>query len=79
MTKLDETGWTRVEENLWELREGPVTWSSVLHVDGQGWRAVSAINVEGPFSDIGQAMDSAEAYWRRQDVGPLAGGNSDNR
>lgn len=72
MAKTDELGWLRVADNLWEFREGPVIWSSVLFVDQQGWRAVSAVNVDGPFNDIGQAMDAAEGYWQRQDVGPLA-------
>jgi hypothetical protein len=72
MTTIEELGWVRTADNLWEFRQGTMVWSSVLHIDQQGWRAVSAINVEGPFSDVGQAMDAAEAYWKRQDVGPLA-------
>jgi hypothetical protein len=72
MSKIDEIGWSRIEDNLWELREDAVIWASVLFVEDQGWRAVCAVNVEGPFPTLGQAMDAAEAYWQRQDVGPLA-------
>ena len=72
MSKIDEIGWSRIEDNLWQLSENGVIWASVLHVDQQGWRAVCAVNVEGPFTTVGQAMDAAEAYWKRQDVGPLA-------
>jgi hypothetical protein len=68
---LVELGWTRVDENLWEFRENAVVWSTVLHLE-DGWKAVSGINVEGPYSDVGQAMDAAEEYWKSQDVGPLA-------
>jgi hypothetical protein len=72
MLKIEELGWSRVEDNLWQFSEGSVVWSSVLFVEQQGWRAVSAMNIDGPYSDIGQAMDAAEEYWKNQDVGPLA-------
>lgn len=71
MARIEELGWRRVEDNLWEFRQGPVVWSSVLHTE-EGWKAVSAVNVDGPFSDVGQAMDAAEEYWRSQEVGPLS-------
>ena len=69
MSTLTELGWHRIDTDLWELREGGVVWSSVLHTE-KGWQAVSALHVDGPFSDCGQAMDAAEVYWKTQDVGP---------
>ena len=71
MTKIDELGWSRIETDLWELRQGSVVWSSVVQTE-KGWTALSAIHTEGPFDTVGQAMDAAEAYWKGQDVGPLA-------
>lgn len=72
MTATEELGWSRVADDLWEFSQNGVLWSNVLYVEQQGWRAVSAMNVDGPFLHIGQAMDAAEDYWKRQDVGPLA-------
>lgn len=63
--------WRQVDNDTFMWVEGPVIWSAVFPSEG-GFMAISAIHTAGPFPNSNEAMLTAETYWARQDVGPLA-------